>query len=528
VATSGRTLTLGGTAYPLVLPSIRDPRLHVAAVIISIHVLGQLGLNFQVSIPQILAAILAAAILEVVITFAQSRAFVWPASAMLTGSGVALILRVVGTSADDPWSFNDWHVFAGVAAFSLLTKYLIRYRGNHIFNPSNIGLVVAFLLLGVTRVEPLDFWWAPLNAWMLAAYVIIIGGGLLITRRLHLLELAGVYWIGLAVGLGLLALSGHCMVARWSFAPVCGFDYWRVIVASPEVMIFLFFMITDPKTVPTGRVGRIMFGLLVAVASVLLMAPQVDEWGTKVGLLASLVVVCAARPLLDRFLPEPRSAADEPRGFARRVLTGDPARGAVHAAGRLAVAGIGVIVLAAGIVAAGTPARGAGVPVNTAEILDGVPHQVDPSTFPPISVEPDVADWNHEMTGEGALQLALTLAENLEVERQALLRGDADILAAVNHGDRLEEMEARVATASDGSVTVERYEFDSMNLVLLEPFGVQDGLSLGVESTGTVTTETYDEDGNLVESDEAPFDLTFAMRRATGDRWLTVGVLPAD
>jgi hypothetical protein len=132
------------------------------------------------------------------------------------------------------------------------------------------------------------------------------------------------------------------------------------------------------------------------------------------------------------------------------------------------------------------------------------------------------------MTGEGALQLALTLAENLEVERQALLRGDADILAAVNHGDRLEEMEARVATASDGSVTVERYEFDSMNLVLLEPFGVQDGLSLGVESTGTVTTETYDEDGNLVESDEAPFDLTFAMRRATGDRWLTVGVLPAD
>jgi hypothetical protein len=273
-------------------------------------------------------------------------------------------------------------------------------------------------------------------------------------------------------------------------------------------------------------VGRIVFGLLVAVASVLLMAPQADEWGTKVGLLASLVVVCAARPLLDRFLPEPRSEADEPRGFARRVLTGDPARGAVHAAGRLAVAGIGVVVLAAAIVAAGMPARGAGLPVNTAEILDGVPHLVDPSTFPPIGVEPDVADWNHEMTGEGALQLALTLAANLEVERQALLRGDADILAAVNHGDRLEEMEARVAIAvADGTVTIERYEFDTMNLVLLEPFGVQDGLSLGVEATGTVTTETYDEEGTLVDSDESPFERTFAMRRATGDRWLTVGVL---
>ena len=102
MASSSRTVTLRGSAYPVVLPSIRDPRLHVAAVIISIHVLGQLGLNFQVSVPQILAAILAAALLEVAITFAQTRALVWPASAMLTGSGVALILRVVGTSADDP------------------------------------------------------------------------------------------------------------------------------------------------------------------------------------------------------------------------------------------------------------------------------------------------------------------------------------------------------------------------------------------------------------------------------------------
>jgi Na+-translocating ferredoxin:NAD+ oxidoreductase RnfD subunit len=526
VATSGRTLTLGGSTYPVVLPSIRDPRLHVAGVIISIHVLGQLGLNFQISVPQILAAILAAALLEVGITFAQSRALVWPASAMLTGSGVALILRVVGTSADDPWTFDDWYVFAGVAAFSLLTKYVIKYRGSHIFNPSNIGLVVAFLLLGVTRVEPLDFWWAPLNVWMLLAYGIIIGGGLLITRRLHLLELAATYWVALAAGIGVLALSGHCMVAQWSFTPVCGVDYWRVIVGSPEVLIFLFFMITDPKTVPAGRVGRVVFGLLVAVVSVLLMAPQVDEWGTKVGLLASLVVVCAVRPLLDRMLPEPRSAADALRPFATRFLTGDPARGAVHAASRLALAGLAVVLIGIGIVTAGAPARGA-VPVNTAEILDRVPHEVDPDTFPPITVEQDVADWNHEMTGDGALELALTLAENLEVENQALRLGDASVLAAVNHGDRLAQMESRVASAEeDGTVTIERYVFDSMNLILIDPFGVQSGLSLGVESTGTVVTESYDTDGALVATDEGSFEMTFVMRRATGDRWLTVAVLP--
>ena len=57
---------------------------------------------------------------------------------------------------------------------------------------------------------------------------------------------------------------------RRSFAAVCGADYVRIISLSPEVMIFLFFMITDPKTVPAGRVGRVVFGVLVAVVSLLL------------------------------------------------------------------------------------------------------------------------------------------------------------------------------------------------------------------------------------------------------------------
>jgi hypothetical protein len=60
---TARSLTLRGATYPLVLPSIRDPRLHVAAVIISVHVLGQVGLHFRVSVPQILAAILTSAVI---------------------------------------------------------------------------------------------------------------------------------------------------------------------------------------------------------------------------------------------------------------------------------------------------------------------------------------------------------------------------------------------------------------------------------------------------------------------------------
>ncbi len=293
----------------MILPSIRDPRLHVAAVIITIHVLGQVGLRFQVSVPQILAAILTCAVIEVALTFRG------PPSVRLAGERDADRQRR-GADPARPrdagrrhWSTHAWYVFAGVAALSLLTKYVIRYRGSHLFNPSNIGLVVAFVVLGSTRVEPLDFWWAPLNAWMIVGLRRHPAGGLLITPRLHLLAAAATFWLALAVGVGVIAASGHCMTARWAFAPVCGFDFWRVIITSPEVLIFLFFMITDPKTVPAGRVGRVVFGLLVAVASTLLMAPQTTEFGTKVALLGGLVVVCAVRPLLDRVVPAPRSAA---------------------------------------------------------------------------------------------------------------------------------------------------------------------------------------------------------------------------
>ena len=517
---SSRTLTVGTTAYPLTLPSIRDARLHVAAVIVTIHVLGQVALDFHVSVPQILAAILTSAVLEVTLTFRRTRSFVWPASAMLTGSGVALILRVPSTPPGDHWTTHHWYVFAGVAGISLLTKYLFRYRGSPVFNPSNVGLVVAFLALGSTRVEPLDFWWSPLDGPMTLAYAVILVGGVLITRRLDLLAAAATFWLGLAAGVGLLAASGHCMVARWAFAPVCGFDFWRVIVTSPEVLIFLFFMLTDPKTVPPGRVGRLVFALVLAVVSSLLMAPQTNEFGTKVALLGSLVLVCAVRPLIERLVPAAHSADDDPRRFARHLV----------AAGAPAIARLVVVVALAGtaIVVAGGPARGF-VDPSAEDVLGRLPGDVDPATLPSIVVAQDVVDWNHEITGDGAQQIVLDLAENLELEHQALRRGDVALLEGVDHGDRLDELRARIEDAAAGGTrTAEQYAIDDVRITLVVPFGRQTGLSLGLESRGTVTTVTYDELGRPGERSSAPFAASFVMGRPTGGRWLTVAVLPLE
>ena len=54
----------------------------------------------------------------------------WPASALLTGNGIAFILRIPGTRHGDWWSTRGLWIYAAVGAVSLLSKYLIKFRGS--------------------------------------------------------------------------------------------------------------------------------------------------------------------------------------------------------------------------------------------------------------------------------------------------------------------------------------------------------------------------------------------------------------
>jgi len=62
---TSRALTVGRNSYPVILPNIRDPRLHVALVVVSLQVLGQTVLHFDISIAQILIALATCAAIEV-------------------------------------------------------------------------------------------------------------------------------------------------------------------------------------------------------------------------------------------------------------------------------------------------------------------------------------------------------------------------------------------------------------------------------------------------------------------------------
>jgi Na+-transporting NADH:ubiquinone oxidoreductase subunit NqrB len=301
-----RLATVASTGYPVVLPSIKDARLHLAAVIISLQVLGQVAFDFDLSIAQILISIGTCALLELAIVFWQKRIIMWPASALLTGNGVAFVLRVPGTAHGDWWSLNGWWIFAGTAAIALLSKYVLRLRREHIFNPSNIGLVLCFLILGPGRAEPLNFWWGPMDVWMAVALGIIVLGGLAILTRLKLLIVAGGFWLAFAAATGVLALSGHAMTARWHLGEITGLTFWRILITSPEILVFLFFMITDPKTSPKTTQARIVYSVSIALLATLLLAAAGTEYWSKVAVLGALALVCLVRGLYRRFAREVR------------------------------------------------------------------------------------------------------------------------------------------------------------------------------------------------------------------------------
>ncbi|MHB8513720.1 MAG: hypothetical protein ACYDCC_16355 [Actinomycetota bacterium] len=270
----------------------------MAFTLLSVQLLGQVALGFEISIALILISILTCALLEIVITFARSKAIAWPASAMLTGNGIALILRTNGTAHGKWWSLHGAGIFLAVATVSLLSKYIIRLGGRQIFNPSNIGLVLAFLILGTGRINPQDLWWGAASWGLWLTYTVIVTGGLIVAARLDLIWVATAFWISFAASLGIVTLGGHCIRARWHIGPLCGQSFWWIVVSSPEILIFLFFMITDPKTMPKSN--RALFAIFAGFASALLAAPQTTEFGTKVGVLAALAIATSIRPLFER------------------------------------------------------------------------------------------------------------------------------------------------------------------------------------------------------------------------------------
>jgi len=267
-----------------------DPRLRLSVVVTALQVLGQVVLGFNVSIAQVVVTVAAGGVIELLYIYGRRRRLAWPASGLLAGNGVAFILRTGGTRHGDWWTLHGIGWFLLAVVLALGSKYLLRSGGRHVFNPANFGLVVCLLLVGSPSVYPQYLWWGPMGPAVAAAWVVIVVGAVWVLRPLRMLPMAGAFLLTMGAAVALLAASGRCFDAVWRSDSVCGLNYWIGISLSPELAIFALFMMSDPRTAPSGPRARLIFGVVTATVAVTLLAQQPTEYGVKVAILAALMV----------------------------------------------------------------------------------------------------------------------------------------------------------------------------------------------------------------------------------------------
>jgi len=515
----GRSISLGGRRYRVLLPSLRDPRLHVAAVLLTLQALGQTVLDFRLSVAQILVCLVAGALIEFVVAFFKDKAIMWPASGLLTGNSVAFILRVPGTLHGHWWSLNGIWIFIGVVAVSMASKYLIRWRGRHIFNPSNLGLVLAFAALGPQYTEPQDLWWIQLGPWMFVTYAILIVGGLLIAWELKLigLELGFMFGFAAFAGLALYLVPDHCMIASWHVTPMCGQELWTILATSPEVLIFGLFMVPDPRTVPDGQAARAVFGVFVGLLSVLLLGPTTLEFWTKTAILASLLIACALRFGLAALL-RPLDEDEGLGGIAKRLpavlpvsmllIWALPFAADLATHGTLPAAGLpdrssAVIALQVG----NGPGIAAWLPQAAEHALpppsDTVPKPASTGLYilpsiPALSIPSNVTAFDPTINSQTAAGMAHDVVLDLMIEAEARRTHDLQLASQGATADGLQEFTDVIKQDTAASTIVQKtYTFDQAGLQLYLPkFTTQAPRLVGVSLHGTTTLTTYDSAGH--------------------------------
>ena len=163
----------------------------------------------------------------------------WPhlASAYITGISVGILVRSPAV-----WPY------AWTSVVSIMSKYVLRVKGRHNWNPSNFG-ISAMLFLAAFTGATLSVQWGN-NLW--AMLVIWVLGSLIIYRlkRFHITASYVIFF--LLFGFVRSLITGHAFLAEIS--PITG----------PMYQLFIFFMITDPKTTVHSKLGQCAVAVAIA------------------------------------------------------------------------------------------------------------------------------------------------------------------------------------------------------------------------------------------------------------------------
>jgi Na+-transporting NADH:ubiquinone oxidoreductase subunit NqrB len=190
-------------------------------------------------------------------------------SSMITAFGLCLLLKT-----------NHWYVCVLAAFISIAGKFIFRYRKKHLFNPSAQGIAATILLTGEAWISPAQ--WG-------SGIVILFGVcclGIIIVTRVQKLDVSVAF---LATYMSLL-FTRQILYLGW---PI---DFFVQSVSTGSLLLFGFFMISDPKTAPDNAKARIIWAVLIGALSFYLTAFKFINAAPLWALVFSAPLV----PLMDR------------------------------------------------------------------------------------------------------------------------------------------------------------------------------------------------------------------------------------
>ena len=259
---------------------MRDPRFYQIAVLGSLLTYGRIALDFDIGIAQVVVTIATALLTQAVASYAARLPRIEWKSALISSLSLCLLLR---TSAP---------MLAAVAAsVAVGSKFVVRSKGKHIFNPTNLALVA--MLVATNRV------WVSSGQWGSATtfgFLMACLGTVVVTRARR----ADVSFAFLSAWAAILVLRS-LQLGEPMTIPLHRLE-------SGSLLLFAFFMISDPKTTPDARAGRLLFAVLVAAfawfVQFKLVRPNALLW--------SLAAASPLVPFIDRLLPAKRHAWELP------------------------------------------------------------------------------------------------------------------------------------------------------------------------------------------------------------------------
>lgn len=230
-----------------------DPRYLIAGLITLVLVVAQLRYHVVGGYERLALALLTCTITEALLSWWDRGRVVNLQSAYISGISLTLL--------EKPQGGAYWPVLIG-GFLAISSKYVLRYKDNHIWNPTNFA-IVALLLAAPAKVSVLSHQWGN----DLSTNLVIWCFGLVIASRVRVLHITLTYVASFLLLNGLRAWAlGQPLLPE--IAPITG----------PMYQLFVFFMITDPRTVVRGRDRQIAVAVLIALVETLIRFASDRGW----------------------------------------------------------------------------------------------------------------------------------------------------------------------------------------------------------------------------------------------------------